>query len=255
MTILALNFQLNYSTVQLKILLKLNNINIMKKLTITLIIILIAAVSGSAQVKRIGLRAGMNFSTINASNSVEQELYFSDAKNKFMGTFGFYSEKGKNDYLVTQIGLFYQGKGIKSSGMNVGVHYFQVPLTWYFRIPLTEVMKLRAGFGGYAAYAIMAKAEDVETGISSTDIMGWDNDKLINPLDLGIIFGGGFEYILPNGKALELAANYQLGTWNIHNERDISFDTDNMEVEMESSKWRNGTLTISVSYLFDLNKE
>lgn len=225
----------------------------MRKLTITLIVLLIAAVSVSAQVKRIGLRAGMNFSTINASNSLDQELNFPDAKSRFMGTFGFYSEKGKNDYLVTQIGLFYQGKGVKSGSTELGIHYFQVPLTWYFRIPLTEEMKLRAGFGGYAAYAIMAKAE--ADGLSTTDILGWDNDKLINPLDLGIIFGGGFEYILPNGKAVELAANYQLGTWNIHNEREISFDEENASFEMESSKWRNGTFTVSVSYLFDLNKE
>ncbi|MCA1744309.1 MAG: porin family protein [Bacteroidales bacterium] len=225
----------------------------MRKLTITLVVLLIAVVSVSAQVNRIGLRAGMNFSTINASNSIEQEFVFPDAKNKLMGTFGFYSEKGKNDYLVTQIGLFYQGKGIKSGGIELGVHYFQVPLTWYFRIPLTEEMKLRAGFGGYAAYAVMAKVE--EPGFSSTDIMGWDNDKIINPLDLGIIFGGGFEYILPNGKAIELAANYQLGTWNIHNDMKISFDEEDNSLDFETSKWRNGTLTVSVSYLFDLNKE
>lgn len=225
----------------------------MRKLTITLVVLLFAVLSVSAQVNRIGLRAGMNFSTINASNSIEQEFYFPDAKSKFMGTFGFYSEKGKNDYLVTQIGLFYQGKGVKSGGTELGIHYFQVPLTWYFRIPLTEEMKLRAGFGGYAAYAIMAKAED--SGMSTTDILGWDNDKLINPLDLGIIFGGGFEYMLPNGKAIELAANYQLGTWNIHNERKISLDEENFSLDVESSKWRNGTFTISVSYLFDLNKE
>ena len=158
---------------------------------------------------------------------------------------------------------FYKQFGVKYSEMgsaftsdrksSVKIKYITLPLLFNFKIG-TPVFKTFVGFGGYASLAFAGiHKEDGE--IISEDILGWTYEKneandvgspnIYHFGDAGLLFGGGFQYILPNKDAIQLAAHYSLGLIPISNAMPLVDGGESTNINE-----KNRCLNISVSYMF-----
>jgi opacity protein-like surface antigen len=128
---------------------------------------------------------------------------------------GFFTDfDNDSKHFFTRIGLFYAQKGTTIEALGTSVeeklHYVELPLTFNFRAGIDPV-NFYAGIGGFAGYAFSGKMNNEKIDI------GFDAEKNdINPIDMGLQFGGGLQYELDK-ITIELGTSYQFGLWNIKN--------------------------------------
>jgi len=214
-------------------------------------------------INRIGLKSSFNLASAKFVNDDIPENQFINDEMKAVprASVMFLWENGHSEYFVTQVGLGYTGKGYKALSGTLTMHYIEVPIIWNFRLPIAGPVYIMGGFGPYFSFAFNGKEKrtDFATGeqITLNDILEYTpgkdavNNKAYNPFDAGLIFGGTVEVQLPEGKIIEVGAHYQVGVQKISNKWSMGGDPE----VFDNPGIKNSILSISVSFLFDLNKE
>lgn len=228
---------------------------------IVLSIVLFSFSNTYAQYKRIGLKAGMNISKLRISNQNDETRELSPS-NVYGANAGFVFQSSKNNYFVTTFQMLYSGQGTKVDDYELRFHYIKMPLVFDFRIPIAGPVFMKAGFGPYAAFSFLGKEK--YDGLTNEDIFSMarkyeggvfeakkDSDvKPYNPLDFGITFGGDVEVNLPNKTSLNLRFDYEIGMWKVTNDQRPDENAEATNIGL-----KNNTMTISLSYLFDISKD
>ena len=188
----------------------------------------------------IGLRAGVNFQTLNgkdvSGNSLENNI-----NTGFHAGLNAEIPVGTGSYL--QPGILYSRKGAElqsGSRDEIKLNYIEVPVNFVYK-PLVGLGNMVLGFGPYVAYAING---NVEQGGSSRNI---DFDAAYNVNDPTTQFkkfdaGGnllaGYEF----ANRMSVQVNAQLGLVDINKENPTHAD--------DQTRWRNTGFGLSVGYRF-----
>ncbi|MEZ5007071.1 MAG: outer membrane beta-barrel protein [Chitinophagales bacterium] len=203
----------------------------MKKTIILLTITLLSLVgfqkSYAGGLGGLGLKGGMNFSTIGLENE-----NFQDARNRFRigGTAGLSYEIATDGTFAFEIEALYSLRGQRQKFESLGnevtvkdyIHYAYFPASFKFYIG--DVFNVH--FGGYAGVAIAGKRKiegsgffDGEGNLFGDDIKNLDpqGDDYINRLDGGIHFGA--EFI--SAKGIGVGSRGSIGLADITNDEHI----------------------------------
>ncbi|MDT3405047.1 porin family protein [Mucilaginibacter terrae] len=187
----------------------------MKKLLLTMVAAAAASLAFAQTKTTFGIKAGVNFASLQASSSGSSVTATSGSVTMF--TAGAYADAPLgNNGLSLQPGLYYTGKGGNSNdGQSTGklkFSYLQIPVNLVYSVPLSAG-KFYFGGGPYAAYALSAKAEDKVNGQNvSVDLtLGSDNNSDIKRTDFGITVLIGFQFT----NKLSLGVNSDFGLTSV----------------------------------------
>ncbi|QHS57697.1 PorT family protein [Mucilaginibacter sp. 14171R-50] len=178
-----------------------------------------AASTAFAQAPSFGIRGGVNFAKLSASDG--NITATSNSTTTFAaGVFADF----KFGSVSLQPALNYMGKGGEGDDGNGGVtkiktYYLQVPVNVVYHIPAT-FGQVYFGAGPYVGYGLSGKV--TSTGLNvNADVTFGDGPDDIKRTDFGLDGIAGFEF--SNG--FILGVNYDLGLSNVTNES--SFSTKN----------------------------
>ena len=203
----------------------------MKKiLTLSFTLCFVFAVNYSQAQARIGLKAGLNLSTM----TLKESGMSLDPKTMTGFHVGLISEIPLNDKLFFQPGILYSTKGSKYSvsGMDVSItpSFVEVPVNVLFKSDLGSA-KLLLFAGPYFAFGI---GGDVKSPSDTKAISyGSGDQKDMKSFDFGLNFGAGVEV-----SNFQITAQYGLGLSNL------------APVTTNSAEMKVRTIGISVAYLF-----
>jgi opacity protein-like surface antigen len=207
----------------------------MKKVFLTVAVVVATTVSASAQIKVSGT-AGLNLANMVESYGSHSESGDSKAGLK-LGILGEYSF---SDYLGVQAGLVFSQKGmaIKESEVDAKttLNYLQIPINAMGRYKINDDFAVTALAGPYVAFALSGKYSWKEPGQDgdSEKIKFGSGDEEMKALDFGLTLGAGVEY-----KAFFLRLEYDWGLSNLEN-------------NSGDSSIKNRNFGISVGYSFSL---
>lgn len=214
-------------------------------------------------ISRIGLKTSLNFASAQFANDnlAENQLLNDGMKSVTRASAMFLWENGHSEYFVTQIGLGYTSKGYSTLNNTLTMHYIELPIIWNFRLPIAGPVNIMGGFGPYFSFAFSGKQKiaGMDGEVTLNDILEYtpgksaNENKMYNPFDGGLIFGGTVEINLPEGKILEVGAHYQVGVQKISNKWEQEYAGVG-DASYENPGVKNRTFSISLSFLFDLNK-
>lgn len=179
----------------------------MKRLVlISSIVLLVFSGKAFAQESQIGIKGGLNLSTLNIDNKNDKNL-----KAGFHA--GVFTKIPLTESFAIQPELLYSMKGVKYSfedniladgRANFNLNYLELPVKLVFN--LSEDFEIQ--FGPYVSYLINANVD------TDADVLGFwkiDNNKELdrknyNALDYGLSLGLGFDF-----DPLIIGFNYNLG--------------------------------------------
>lgn len=206
----------------------------MKKFILIAVIILIA-IQANSQI-RLGVKAGVNFSTIN----YDVKVAGGEIDNSYITSFhlGGLAEFRLMPKLFLQPGLELSGQGAKitegTDEIKINIMYLKVPVNVVTKLNL-GLGSLQLGAGPYYAYALSGKTK---SGDEETDIeFGNDDGDGLKRTDFGINLLAGYE--LKSG--LNFGLGYQLGLSNTSPDSYKDFYTT-----------KNTGISVSVGYMFGL---
>ncbi|HCM22589.1 MAG TPA: hypothetical protein DIC46_17860, partial [Porphyromonadaceae bacterium] len=209
---------------------------IMKKLKLSIVIVMLAMVSALSAQVNLGIKGGVNL-----SNFYGDELSDKNAKVGFhIGLAGDY-EFAPN--MSLQSGLFFTTKGAEYKNSLAGLSgsisatpmYLQLPVHFAYKVDVTPGTRIVFHAGPYVAYGIAGKTKwKVEAGNASIqdeseNVFG--DNGLLKPFDAGLGLGVGAEF----GRIL-LDLGWDAGLVNVSK-------SDNGNVKNQSAY-------LSVGYLF-----
>ncbi|WP_162499825.1 porin family protein [Mucilaginibacter terrigena] len=180
-----------------------------------------AASTAFAQVPSFGIRGGVNFAKISASNG-NLTASTNSTTTFAVGVFADF----KFGSLSLQPALNYTGKGGEGDSGNGGTtkiktYYVQVPVNLVYHVPAV-FGNVYFGGGPYVGVGVSGKTTITENGSSvSEDITFGDDQDDIKRTDFGLNGIAGLEF----NNGFILGVNYDLGLSNIANEN--SFSTKN----------------------------
>jgi len=209
----------------------------MKKLLIIIAIILFGFTNVKAQETNFGLKAGVNFATINSDN-------FDSFDGRTCLHFGIVSEFMISDNFAFQPELLYscQGSDYSETFSNgIETTFIKALATYegsikldYLNIPLMAKYYVAEGFsieaGPQVGFLLSAKDEYDFDGDTGED----DIKEYVKGIDFGVNFGIGYK--LEGG--LNFGARYNLGLTDINDEYE------------EGGTYKNGVFQISLGYFF-----
>lgn len=199
---------------------------------------------------RIGIKAGVNLSTLRASGfSTADEV--NDATKQNVGyNFTIFGDFGVGNNFFIQPGLSLQNKGTKLQNTTAGVTTditanmmaIEVPVNAVFRIPTGDAGAVQLSAGPYVGFNVAGKTKTKISGGSAAGTTERDlefgnrNDDDFASTDFGANFGLG--YRMNNG--FMLGANYGMGLTNLQPKDNRSGD----------SKITNRVWGFSIGYSF-----
>ncbi|MBT8271523.1 MAG: PorT family protein [Flavobacteriaceae bacterium] len=189
----------------------------MKKVVLILVALLFGFYS-NAQGVQLGVKAGVNFATINGDDAVDPEP---DGRTSL--NIGAVAIIPISDTFSVQPEAFFSGQGATADIEGVEA-------TWklnYINIPVLANVRLADGFSLQAG---------PQLGINVGDDIEVEDVEVSAEIDKSIDFGAAFgaQYQLENG--LLIQARYALGLIDLYDDEDL----------------KNGVFSISLGYLFDL---
>lgn len=208
----------------------------MKKLLLTICLVLASIITCFAQSFNFGVKAGLNLSnqSMNPSNA-------SSTKNLTGFHAGVIADIGVKDISI-QPGLFFTTKGevtpenLKQLTGQGGTYnakevlnYIEVPVNLLYKIRTAPAVKIYFGGGPYLAYGI--SGHGTEAGAFPTYTVHFDSNGYKNP-DYGVNLVVGGELF----KKLLIDVNYDLGLDNLS--------------RVDGQTIRNRVIGVSVGYLF-----
>jgi hypothetical protein len=210
----------------------------MKKLLFTLFLMTATAIA-FAQTINLGIKAGLNLSGLSNSNIAGPDNSLLPGFNA-----GVIADIGFQNFSI-QPGVFYSTKGEKiilqlvyanqqnagTSNSNFELNYVEVPVNFFYKIPLAHQLMMHLGGGPYFGYGV---SESMTANITPNNgsLPSSDNNSKFtnkNP-DYGLNFIAGLEI---KSKFI-IDAGYGLGLANIGYYGEI----------------KNRVLSISIGYLF-----
>jgi hypothetical protein len=185
-----------------------------------------------------GLRAGVNFQTINGKDANDDKLQ-NDLMTGFHAGVNAEIPVGTGTYI--QPGVLYTMKGAKleDSDNKIKLSYIDVPVNLIYK-PVLGTGNMVLGFGPYVGFGIGGKVEvgNNERDVEFTDSRSASEIHKFKRLDAGANFLAGYEF----KNKLSFQLNAQLGLVDINPEiTNASSDKNN---------WRNTGWGISLGYRF-----
>jgi hypothetical protein len=192
----------------------------MKKLAlISTLILIVFGADVYAQESRIGLKGGVNLSTLSIDDNNDKNL-----KMGFHA--GVFNKIGITDKFAIQPELLYSVKGVKynfddnvlaDGNAKFNLNYLDLPVKLVFN--LSEDFEFQ--FGPYVSYLLNAILDTYAEVLGFWDIDG--NDELdrenYNAFDFGVALGLGFDF-----DPLVVGFNYNLGLTPVAKEDKVSRD-------------------------------
>ena len=124
---------------------------------------------------------------------------------------GFYNYSSRTGFGFSGQLLYTQlGAQVNNKTNEVNLHYIQVPLlaTFFFG-KYGDRLRPKLFLGPSANFLLAAKDKD------GNNINGESQNRVYNPFDLGLTFGGGLNYQLQNKIWLNVDARYGLGLLDV----------------------------------------
>lgn len=199
---------------------------------------------------RIGIKAGVNLSTIRASG-FDGASAVNDATKQNLGyNFTVFGDFGVGNNFFLQPGISLQNKGTKIQNTTAGITTeatanimaIEVPVNAVFRIPTGDAGALQLSAGPYIGFNVAGKTKTKvsggnNSGTTERDLeFGNDSNDDFASTDFGANFGLGYRM----NSGFMLGANYGLGLTNLQPKADRSGD----------SKATNRVWGFSVGYSF-----
>lgn len=179
------------------------------KIAQVLLVAAVLAVTASSADAQIGISAGVNFASVNAT--VDGADVSTDGRTGFNG--GVFV--GKGSLIGFMGGLYYSQKGFSVSGENVNLDYLEVPLM--FRV---KFLMLRGYAGPNLAFELSCSGDPILNGVS----LSCDNTE---SFDFGWKIGVGGTLLFFN---LDVA--YIWGTTDIWKDPDGSIKNQVVQVNL-----------------------
>jgi hypothetical protein len=211
------------------------------------------------KITRYGIKTGICMAHFH--NTHQLDLVYNDSYNNLSGFSGgfFMDAMGNSKHYSTQFGIQYSGMGTKSDLLDtkIRMHYIQIPLTFNVKAGYKFINGFFGG-GVYGAGTFYAKQEynDILTGqkMTNEDILStsWvDDDKVksFQYFDLGFIFGGGIEVVLPNEHAIQLGIHHYRSLMPVSNDIGETTNASGQPAKYNPGL-QNRAVVISVAYLF-----
>lgn len=183
----------------------------MKKVLLTISIVVLGLANVNAQEIKLGAKAGFNIASIHGDNTKA----FGDVT---AFNFGLMAETPISTKFSFQPELVYSGQGYDFDKNMVELNYLNVPLMGKYYI--LKGLSLEAG--PQIGFLLSAKSESINVKDSFKSI------------DFGANLGIGYK--LDNG--LNFGARYNIGLSDINN------------VDISKDKFKNGVLQVSIGYFF-----
>lgn len=199
---------------------------------------------------RIGIKAGVNLSTLRASG-FDGASAINDATKQNVGyNFTVFGDFGVGNNFFIQPGISLQNKGTKLENTTAGVTTeatanimaIEVPVNAVFRIPTGNSGALQLSAGPYIGFNVAGKAKTKisggnNSGTTENDLeFGNSADDNFASTDFGANFGVGYRM----GNGFLLGANYGMGLTNLQPKDSRSGD----------SKYTNRVWGFSLGYSF-----
>lgn len=190
---------------------------------------LVGLVAFSSFGQRIGIKAGLNFS----SAAIDMDGF--DTKMKTGIHFGAVAEFGISDMLAFEPGLIFSQKGVKldpEGGLGGFGDFLDDAETRlnYLDIPLNVKLKFGKFFAQAGPSVGIALSGTQEFAGDEEDIEFGSDDDQMKRMDLGLNIGAGMQF-----NHLQVSANYGLGLSNLSNSDD---------------DMKNRVFSVSVGYYF-----
>ncbi|MCD6250437.1 MAG: PorT family protein [candidate division Zixibacteria bacterium] len=201
----------------------------MKKLVITLGLVLVFAMSASAQDEGVGLTAKGFKVGLNMANVSGDDVEGTDSKMGIVG--GLFFTYNFSSTFALQPEILYTMKGCTMTeegvDVDVKVDYIEIPVL--FKFTFGQGTTKPCFFAGPAmAFLMSAKMEAMGLSVDFKDET--------KSMDLGIVFGGGVDFAMGNG-TMTFDGRYTMGMSSID---DTEYDED----------IKNGVISFMVGYGF-----
>lgn len=185
-----------------------------------------------------GLRAGVNFQTINGKDDAGDKL-----ENDLLTGFhaGVNAEIPVGTGLYVQPGVLYTLKGAKNNDADgkVKISYLDVPVNLIYK-PILGAGNMVLGFGPYVGFGIGGKVESqgTEQDIEFNNEYTSSTAPQIRRMDAGANFLAGYEF----ANKVSFQLNAQLGL--------VDINPKMPNVSDDKTNWRNTGWGLSVGYRF-----
>jgi len=200
--------------------------------------------SASGQGSTLGLKGGLNISTLSVENPASPDLEVESRTGLVLGAF---LECGGESWFALQGEVSYSQNG---ATLRTGNSVTELDLD-YLRVPVLVLARLGPGertvyplvyAGPQLAFEVGCRAESQQDGMSqSSDCDGGAIGDGIETrrVEFGLVFGGGVEFLL-GGWKLELDGRYNLGLTNMNG------GTNASSASVENRSW---TLAVGLGKL------
>jgi len=194
----------------------------------------LAPAGARGQGPTIGLKGGLNVSTLSVEDPANPDLEFDDETDFLAGAFiqcgrGWFALQGEVDY---------SRNGAKAQGtdpaVTLNLDYLRVPVLLMGRLPSGKSpVRPMLYAGPQVAIETRCRVTGEEGGESQSvacDSAELDDPLQTNNVEFGLVFGGGVE--IPSGRfTMQLEARYNLGLTNING------GTDAAQVSVKNRGW------------------
>ncbi|MCK4677557.1 MAG: PorT family protein [Bacteroidales bacterium] len=212
----------------------------------------------AGQTISLGVKGGINFSTISGKQSFENmEITCLQGLN-----YSIFLEYKLSDNFSLQSGLFYEEKGFKFKSLLFGGGYWGDFRFKYINIPVLIKLKIGGDIKYYVlagpstGYLINSKNTTTVCSTAEPDLLRikYSDDVTddFNKLSLGVMFGGGIQVPLYNNLEMILDARYNMGISKTAKEMEHGYNPQYWSKALQDS--RDRTISLSLGIIYYINK-